>query len=113
MAIGSVTKFYAGDTSDIWEVGFILSEPDNLATLDEDFSCRIAVLEAPDFAARAVPDKNAENTRFRAWLTPEETFALGPGVWTVGIEISNPAMSPPLVKEVHRRIRIEPQVVTD
>ena len=113
MAIGKTPVIYAGDGSDVWEVGHRLTETDELADLDENYSCRIGIMESESFAARPVTDKNSGNTRFRASLTPAETLALGVGVWTVGIEISNPTTSPPLVKEVHRKIHIRPQAVKD
>ena len=108
MTSGSLAELYAGDTSDVWEVGFVASlpgvKPVVLADLDNNFSCRIAVKGS--VIARAVTVKNAGNTRFRAWLTPAETAQLGPGDWTVGIEIRNPTLIPPLVREVQRRLRI-------
>lgn len=111
----SVAELYAGDTSDVWELGFRTSpagvKPVILADLDNNFTCRIAVLETTAVAARDVTVKNAANDRFRAWLTPAETRALGPGDWTVGIELRNPTLIPPLVQEVQRRIRIYPEAV--
>lgn len=113
MSCGAVAEIYAGDTSDVWEVGFVTSAPGalpiELAALDGNFSCRIAVMGSD--IARAVTGKNQAANRFRAYLTPAETEALGPGDWTVGIELRNPTLDPPLVQEVHRRIRILEQAV--
>lgn len=111
----SVVDLYAGDTSDVWELGFVASAPGVkpvvLADLDANFSCRIAVRGTVLVSPRPVIVKNADNTRFRAWLTPAETLALGPGEWVVGIELRNPTLIPPLVKEVQRKIRIFAEAV--
>lgn len=113
MTSGSLAELYAGDTSDVWEIGFVASAPGVkpvvLAALDSNFSCRIAVKGST--IARAVTIKNTENTRFRAWLTPAETTLLGPGDRIVGIEIRNSTLIPPLVREVQRRLRIREEAV--
>lgn len=115
MGNATLAELYAGDTSDVWELGFVTSaagvKPVVLADLDPSFTCRIAVLDAAPAINRAVTIKNGANTRFRVWLTPAETAALGEGDWTVGIELSNATLSPPLVQEVQRRIRIRAQAV--
>jgi hypothetical protein len=114
MNSGSRAECYAGDTSDVWEVGFRTSadgvKPIVLADLDGNFSCRIAVKNST-MTPRAVTVKTGDNQRFRAWLTPEETEALGVGEWIVGIEIRNPTLIPALVKEVHRKLWILEQAV--
>ena len=111
----SVTELYAGDTSDVWELGFVTSAPGTKpvvrADLDPNFSCQIAVQGTVLVAARPVTVKTADNTRFRAWLTPAETRALGAGEWVIGIELRNPTLVPPLVKEVQRKIRIFAEAV--
>lgn len=113
MQSGSRAECYAGDTSDVWEVGFVTSAPGVrpvvLADLTEGFTCRIAVKDSA--IAREVTVRTADDLRFRAWLTPAETAQLGPGEWTVGIELRNPALVPPLVKEVHRKLWIHPEAV--
>ena len=105
----------AGDTSDVWEIGLVTSAPGikpvELAALDVNFSCWIGVAGAVPAIQRQVTVKNAANTRFRAWLTPAETTALGLGIWLVGIELRNPTLSPPLVAEVQRRVGINPGAV--
>lgn len=110
-----LAELSSGDTSDVWEVGFVTSPPGVrpavLAVLDGNFTCRIAVQGTALVSPREVTVKNAAGTRFRAWLTPAETRALGPGDWVVGIELSNPALSPPLVKEVQRGLRIFAEAV--
>lgn len=121
-ASSTVTDIYAGDTSKVWEVGWVTSEPGvrpvTLADLDSNYACRIAVRAwtgtgagAEVMAARAVTTKNGANSRFRASLTPAETAALDPGDYVVGIELTNATLVPPLVQEVHRRVRIWPAAV--
>ena len=114
MISGPIAELYAGDTSGVWELGFVTSaagvKPVVLADLDGNFSCRIAV-QGTAMAARAVTVKTGDNLRFRAWLTPAETLALGPGDYVVGIELRNPTLVPPLVKELQRRIRIRAEAV--
>lgn len=115
MSSGTRAECYAGDTSPVWELAFRASaegvKPVVLADLDGNFSCRIAVPGSPGVAPRAVTVKTADNLRFRAWLTPDETAGLGPGEWTVGIEIRNPTLVPPLVQEIHRTLWIRDQAV--
>lgn len=100
----------AGDTSEVWEVGFVTSAKDvvpiTLADLDVNFTCFLTVYRASPAITRQISSKNAGNTRFRAWLTPAETLALARGTWLVGLEIRNPALNPPLVKEAHVSVRI-------
>ena len=113
MSSGTRAECYAGDTSDVWELGFVTSEPGvkpvTLADLDGNFTCKIAVKGST--VARAVTVKTGDNQRFRAWLTPAETAQLGAGEWTVGIELRNPTLVPPLVKEVHRTLWIREEAV--
>ncbi len=115
MANDKRQTIFAGDTSDIWEVGLVTSDvgvlPVELADLDGNFACRIVVPEAQPAIARVVAIKNLANTRFLAWLTPEETLALGKGTWRVGIELRNLALVPPLVREIHEVVRIEEGLV--
>ena len=105
----------AGDTSEVWEVGFVTSVPGalpiELADLSVGFSCRIYVQGADPEIDRAVTSLNDDSTRFRAWLNPSETLALGRGKWKIGIELRNPALDPPLVKETHVIQKINPGVV--
>lgn len=112
----SRTDIVAGDTSDVWEIGLVTSasgvKPVVLAALDVNFTCWIGVAAAVPPIQRQVTVKNAANTRFRAWLTPAETAALGLGVWLVGIELRNPTLIPPLIAEVQRRVGINPGAVT-
>lgn len=104
----------AGDTSDVWEIGFDTSnegEELDLATLTGDFSCRIAVRDADPVIDREITDKNTAGDRFRAWLTSEETRALGPRTWSVGIQITNLTLSPPLVKEHQLKLKLSREIV--
>ncbi len=110
----SMQTLFAGDSSDVWEFGLVTSAegaPVVLAQLDGNFSCRLVVVGAQPPIIRAVTDKNAANTRFLAWLTPVETMALGKGTWQVGLELRNLALQPPLVREKHEVLRIEPGLV--
>lgn len=106
---------YAGDTSDVWEIGLVTSAPGVtpvvLATLDVNFTCWLTVKGAVPPISRAITTKNAANTRFLVWLTPAETLALAKGTFQVGIELRNPTLIPPLVREVHRAVVIEPALV--
>lgn len=115
MTDGSWQLIFAGDTGDVWEIGLVTSAPGvtprELADLDNNFSCRLVVAEAEPPIDRAVTAKDNANTRFLAWLTPAETLALGEGTWTVGLELSNPTLAPPLVRETHVVVRIEPGLV--
>ena len=86
----------AGNTSTIWEVAFRTSDegdPVVLATLDANYSCRIAVLGT--LIDRAVTEKTVDNKYFRVWLTPEETAQLL-GAVKLGIQISNTTTTPPI-----------------
>ena len=70
---------FAGDSSDVWEIGFPVSpegvRPVELAELDSNFSCRLAVKGSTPAIDRAVSAKNEANTRFLAFLTTAETTA--------------------------------------
>lgn len=115
MAYSDMQTLFAGDTSDVWEVGLVTSAEGALpivrADLDGNFSCRLVVANAQPPIARVVAVKSIDNTQFLAWLTPEETLALGKGTWQVGIELRNLALVPPLVREIHEVVRIEPGLV--
>lgn len=97
----------------IWEIGHALSpegvKPVVLATLDANYRCYARVLGVTSFAEREVLSKNGDNTRFRCCLLPTETEALGAGEFTAVFELRNPTLDPPLVREVHRKIRLWPQ----
>lgn len=115
MAIDNMHTVFAGDTSAVWQVGLITSAEGALpivrADLDGNFSCRMVVVGAQPPIARAIAVKSIDNKQFLAWLTPEETLALGKGTWQVGIELRNPALVPPLVREIHEVVRIEAGLV--
>ena len=102
---------FAGDTTKAWEIGLVTSapgiNPPLMAQLDGAFTCRLVVAGADPAIARVVVTKNLANTRFIAWLTPAETLSLGKGTWTVGIELRNAALVPPLVQEKRVVVRIE------
>lgn len=107
-----------GDTSCVWEVGFITSLqgvlPIVLANLDGNFFCQLEVRDSKGnttSVARNVTTKTVDNKRFTVWLTPAETAALGAGDWIVGIELRNATLTPPLVKELHKRVCLQGQVV--
>lgn len=106
---------FAGDTSDVWEIGLVTSlpgvKPVALAVLGGDFTCRLVVANAVPPIARDIVVKNAASTRFLAWLTPAETLALGKGTWRIALELRNPALVPELVRELHDIVRIEPGLV--
>ena len=112
-----MNAIFAGDTSDVWELGFVVSDEGaalELAELDPawGWACSLAVRgPAGNALSRAVTTHNEAGNRFLAWLTPAETALLGPGLWTVAIELRNPDLSPPFAREVHRRVRIRPGVI--
>lgn len=105
----------AGDTSGVWDIGYVTSiegeSPIVLASLDSNFSCHLTVYRASPAITREITSKNPQNNRFRAWLTPAETLQMGRGTWTIGLEIRNPTLTPPLVKETHISIRVVKPIV--
>lgn len=113
MTTQNIAEVISGDTSDIWELGFVTSAPGArpvvLAELDASFSLTIKVLGAGTPAERVITAKNAANTRFLACLLPSETEALAPGEYTVDLKLSNPTLSPALVKTLRRKIKIWPR----
>lgn len=110
-----VQMIFAGDTSDVWEIGLVTSRagisPVVLAALGGAFSCRLVVAGAVPPIDRVISAQNLAGNRFLAWLTPAETLALGKGSWQVAIMLSNPALVPPLVREVRAIVRIETNLV--
>lgn len=107
MEFAEVYRCLAGDVSDIWEIGFQTSaddEPLVLAVLDVNFTCSISVPASA--LTRAITDKNVTNNRFRASLTAAETNTLGAGDHIVHLKISNPTLSPALVKTKRVLLRI-------
>ena len=108
--MSSVQTIFAGDTSDVWEVGLVTTPPGTRPPRYEPrvpaFTCWLAVEGAAPPIAREITAKDVMNTKFLAWLTPAESLALGTGSWRVGIELRNPAMVPPLVREAHAVVRI-------
>lgn len=100
MTINAATYQVIGDNTPIWEVGFQTSldgvTPVVMATLDGTYSCRIGVQGTT--IDREITVKTGDNKYFRAWLTPAETATLS-GIVTVGIQISNASLVPPLVLE--------------
>lgn len=105
-----VIECYLGDTSDILELGVQMNPkhipPKVLATLDGNYTCKIAVVGATPPINRSVPNKTADNLYFRGWLTPAETATLGVGDHVVGMQISNSTLTPPLVKEKQWTLRV-------
>lgn len=105
----------AGETTDHWEIGLVTSapgvQPQVLAELDDNFTCRLVVSGAPTPIDRAITDKNATGRRFLAWLTAEETAQLGEGTWRVAIAFANPTLLPPLAREIQAVVRIERSLV--
>lgn len=104
-----------GDTGPEWQIGHRTSPSirvaPELADLVAAYSCWLAVAESAPAILREVTDTTVDNTRFRVWLTPEETAALGPGTRMVGIELRNPALDPPLIAEVQWSLQILAGVV--
>ncbi len=111
-----IIECIVGDTSDIIELGVQTSErgrrPVVLVAMDANFSCKIAVPGAAPPINRAVTDKTVDNFYFRGWLTPTETLAIGPGDFLLGMQISNAALTPPMVKEKQWLLRMIPQAAT-
>jgi hypothetical protein len=114
MILPKLFECYAGDVTDIWEIGHRIStrsqRPMEYADLDVNYSCAITVA-APAPIVRPVTHKTLDGKRFRAWLTWQETAALPIGAYLVAVQIINRALVPELVKEVQFTLRILPQVV--
>jgi hypothetical protein len=108
MEFAEIYRCLAGDTSDIWDLGFQLSaddEPLVLAPLDANFTCTVAVEGTA--ISRAVTLKNAANDRFRIALTASETATLEKKQdYVVNLKISNATLSPPLAKTKQVLLRI-------
>lgn len=107
-----IYSIIAGDSSQIWDIGFN-SEEDPLADpvladMADGFSCRIVVPGTT--IDREVAAISTDGHYFRAALLATETIDLL-GVYTVAIELRNPGMQPPLVRETHIRIRVSPGLV--
>ncbi len=99
---------YKGDTGGPWLVGHMLDDG-TLATLGGSYSCSIKV--AGTGIDRAVTDQTGDIKRFIAALNPSETETLSAGQYVVAIEISNPALIPPLRTETHVILTVEEQIV--
>jgi hypothetical protein len=80
-----------------------------LATLTGSYTCKIKVAGAG--IERAVSDKNGENTRFIAALTPSETTTLDAGQYVLAIEIENATLTPPLRLETHIILTVQEQII--
>ena len=109
-----VIECYIGDTSDILELGVQLS-PERagrriLATLDGNYTCKIGIKDGA--INRSVTEKTADDLYFRGWLTPAETGSLTVGDYILGMQISNPTTTPPIVKEKQWILRIGAQAFT-
>jgi hypothetical protein len=101
-------SIFKGDTAGPWNVGHML-DSGSLATLGVSYACTIKVAGAG--IERAVTDKNGDNTRFIAALTPTETETLAPGQYVVAIEVANPTTVPPLRVETHIILTVTEQIV--
>jgi len=108
MQFAEIYRCLAGDSSDIWELGFQTSaddEPLVLATLDVNFTCNVSVVGTA--ISRAVSLKNGANNRFRIALTAAETATLEPTKeYVVNLKITNATLSPPLAKTKQVLLRI-------
>lgn len=101
------TSIFQGDLAK-WNVGHKLDDG-SLATLDANYTCVIKV--AGTTIERPVTDKNADDTRFIAALTPTETNGLDVGQYVVAIEIENTSLTPALRIETHIILTVNEQVV--
>lgn len=110
-----------GDTAGIWKLGHVISapgvKPKVYADLSNpDYSCSIKALRDEDgsvaVAERAVTQRTPDNFHFLCALLPAETALAGcaPGDITVGLQLSNPALIPPLRRELHRGVRIHANI---
>lgn len=107
MEFAEVYRCLAGDSSDIWELGFQISSDDAplvLADLDDNFTCRLSV-EGTNID-RDVSLKNDANNRFRIALTPSETDGLEKADYIVNLKIINDTLTPPLAKTKQVLLRI-------
>lgn len=108
-------RIFQGDTGPI-----IKARPSALAEGDiigPEWSCYVRVIDTQ--GAEVIPKaevtiKNAENTRFLAYLTPDETEALQPDTaYTFAVQIENDSDTPHFRKERHFTIEVMAQAVPD
>lgn len=101
-------SIFKGDTAGPWSIGHVLQDGSD-AALSSDYNCTIKV--AGSAIERPVTDKNAENTKFLAALTPSETDMLAVGQYVVAIEIENTTLTPALRVETHIILTVSEQIV--
>ena len=107
-----------GDTAGIWKVSHIISAPGVKPVVRADLSvvaygCTIKAIKADGseaVAERTVTARSEDNFFFLAALLPAETATVPPGEITVGLQLSNAALTPPLRKELHRRVLVHPSI---
>jgi hypothetical protein len=110
---------FQGDTTNVYEFSSVA----NADISSPDFTGLVVVKEAkcngktepgidnskPSIISRALP-KDTGNTKFLAWLTPDETNLLAENkkyIWIV--QTSNATLIPPMNKEVHILLEVLPQ----
>lgn len=116
MAVCEEFSIYQGDTGPVLRVRPTVL--DDGAVLDANWHCYIAVNDptgAVTVASREVTDKDGDNFRWLASLTPAETATLpvdddehSRGYQMV-IEVVNTAVVPPFNKEKHYTLKVSPQ----
>ncbi len=107
-----------GDTVGIWKVSHITSAPGVKpvvrATLSGGvYSCTIRAVYADGTVAvaeRAVTALSDDNFYFLAALLPSEMATVNVGPITVGIQLVNAALTPPLRKERHYPVMVHPSI---
>lgn len=93
------TNVAIGDTGPVWQVGHFEDQANDYATLDSNYTCRLAVIGTA--ISRAVAVKTADSKFFVAALTAVETAALvRGGLYDVRVQIENLTLVPPMSKEI-------------
>lgn len=119
MKLQSKLEIVQGDTAGIWKISHIISAPRVTPVVRANlsapgYSCSIRAINDSDgsqaVAERAVTVLSDDNFYFLAALFPAETASITPGMITVGLQLSNPTLTPPLRKERQRKVWVQPNI---
>lgn len=104
-------KIYQGDSSDL----LTLTPSNSTITLDDDWEASLAVLGSESEINTPLISKNfsknAAQTKFVTFITPEESATLSPGTYYIGMEVKNDALN--FRKEVHDKLIVKQQRVSN
>lgn len=102
---GIMPDIYQGDTTDV-----VLVYPEGVTgSLLPDWSCDLTVRDSEDDVVLTRPVTDVVDEKFRVYLTPTETEALGEGSFLLVAELKNPNTTPPVNREVHLTLKIGEQ----